>query len=124
MVTMEKNISILHLIDWNFPGAKTDELTHGFHPYPAKFIPQIPRNIIKLLSKEGDIVLDPFCGSGTTGVVAIRYKRKFVGIDSERKYLDELAIPRLKDEISQRKQRVLFNTSSIRENIAEYGILP
>jgi site-specific DNA-methyltransferase (adenine-specific) len=48
-------------------------------------------------SKEGDIVLDPFCGSATTGVVALRNNRKFVGIDLERTYLDRIAIPRIKD---------------------------
>lgn len=40
-------------------------LTHNYHPYPAKFIPQIPAEIILKLSKENDWVLDPFCGSGT-----------------------------------------------------------
>jgi len=50
--------------------------------------------IILSSSKEGDIVLDPFCGSATSGVVAIRHNRKFIGIDSEKKYLNELAKPR------------------------------
>jgi len=107
---------------WAINTPKNGEKKYGKHPTQKP--EALLERIILASSNEGDIVLDPFCGSGTTGVVAIRYKRKFVGIDSERKYLDELAIPRLKDEISQRKQRVLFNTSSIRENIAEYGILP
>ncbi len=46
-------------------------LTHGFHKYPAKFFPELPRWLIKRYSKEGGIVLDPFSGSGTTNVEAL-----------------------------------------------------
>src|SRR5262245_37955834 len=48
----------LEEIDWNFPGATTSYLTHGFHPYPAKFIPQIPNLLIQELSSVGDRVCD------------------------------------------------------------------
>jgi site-specific DNA-methyltransferase (cytosine-N4-specific) len=57
-------------------------LTHNFHPYPAKFIPQIPRNLILALSKEGDTILDPFCGGGTTLVEAILLDRNAIGVDT------------------------------------------
>ena len=36
----------------------------------------------------GDLILDPFCGSSTTGVVAVEEKRKYVGIDLEQEYLE------------------------------------
>ena len=39
-------------------------------------------------TKEGDVVLDPFTGSSTTGIAASAFKRKFIGIDMEKKYLD------------------------------------
>lgn len=58
--------------------------------------------IILANSNEGDTVLDPFCGSATTGVVAIKHNRKFVGIDLEKEYIDKFAIPRIKDELLQK----------------------
>lgn len=56
--------------------------THGIHPYPAKFIPELPREIISECTKERNIVLDPFCGSGTTLLEACIAGRKSIGIDS------------------------------------------
>ena len=56
-------------------------LTHGLHPYPAKFISQIPRALIEAYSSTGETVLDPMCGSGTTLVEAIASGRRAVGND-------------------------------------------
>ena len=72
----------LRSLDWDFADAKTDYLTHGLHPYPAKFIPQIPNALIQELSSVGDVVCDIFCGSGTTLVEALLLKRHAVGIDA------------------------------------------
>ena len=69
-------------IDWDFQDAKTNYLTHRIHPYPAKFIPQIPNALIQELSGVGDTVGDIFCGSGTTLVEALTLKRHAVGIDA------------------------------------------
>jgi len=79
---MEDTIEKLNKLDWGFDNAITDEWTHGIHPYPAKFIPQIPRTLIKALSKPGQTVLDPFCGGGTTLVEANVLGRDAVGIDT------------------------------------------
>jgi len=95
---------------WAINTPKNSEKRYGKHPTQKP--EALLERIILSSSNEKDIVLDPFCGSGTTGVVAVRYNRKFIGIDSEKKYLDELAIPRLKDEINQ---RTLF----VKENIYE-----
>lgn len=56
-------------------------LTHGLHKYPAKFFPELPRWLIRKYSKENDIVLDPFSGSGTTNLEALLNGRHSVGID-------------------------------------------
>jgi SAM-dependent methyltransferase len=72
----------LQNVDFDFAGSKTGFLTHGLHPYPAKFIPQIPERLILELSREGDIVADVFCGSGTTLVEALRLNRHAIGFDA------------------------------------------
>lgn len=72
----------LQEIDWDFEDADTGYLTHALHPYPAKFIPQLPNTLIQELSSVGDTVLDPFCGSGTSLVEALLLKRHAIGIDA------------------------------------------
>ena len=59
----------------------TTYLTHNFHPFSGKFIPQIPNLFIKQLSHEGEVVFDPFCGSGTTLAEAKLLGRYSVGVD-------------------------------------------
>jgi len=72
----------LEQLDWDFAGAKTDYLTHGLHPYPAKYIPQIPNALIQELSSVEETVADVFCGSGTTLIEALTLKRHAVGVDA------------------------------------------
>src|SRR5580700_1541342 len=76
------NAPHLHHLDFDFAGSKTGYLTHGLHPYPAKFIPQIPERLIRELSDEGDTVADVFSGSGTTLVEALILNRNAIGIDA------------------------------------------
>lgn len=69
---------------WSFPNVKPRDAlyaTHGYHRYPAKFIPQLVESLIKTYSKEGDLVLDPMGGCGTTLVEAKLNGRNSVGID-------------------------------------------
>jgi hypothetical protein len=70
-------IQTLERVDWDFPGSGTPlKSVHSLHRFPGNFIPQIPMYLIQLLSASGAWVLDPFCGSGTTGVEAIRLGRR------------------------------------------------
>lgn len=75
-------ISRLKEVDWDFSAAKTNYLTHSIHPYPAKYIPQIPNALIQELSHVGETIADIFCGSGTTLLEALQLKRNAVGIDA------------------------------------------
>lgn len=72
----------LKSVDWAFTKDDTGFLTHDLHPYPAKFIPQIPGHLISRLSRRGDLILDPFGGSGTTALEAIRLGRRALSIDA------------------------------------------
>ena len=56
-------------------------LTHGFHKYPAKFFPELPRWAIRRYSAPGDLVLDPMAGSGTVNVESLLAGRNSVAID-------------------------------------------
>ena len=70
--------------DWDFAhlGMKeTQDSTHFFHHWTAKFIPQIPRRVIERYAKPGDVVLDPFMGCGTTLVEAARLGHDAWGTD-------------------------------------------
>lgn len=55
--------------------------THGFHPYPAKYTPQLVNKYFNLYCKRGFTILDPFCGSGTTVVEGVLNGMDSVGID-------------------------------------------
>lgn len=70
--------------EWAFDDAgrsETNYITHGYHRYPAKFIPNIVKKIIDDYAKPGDIAVDPFGGCGTTIVEAKVSGRKSYGFD-------------------------------------------
>ncbi len=69
-------------LDWSFEDAAPSRDFHAIHPYPAKFIPQLPRQAIACLSEPGDLVVDPFSGGGTTALEALSADRRFFGIDA------------------------------------------
>jgi DNA modification methylase len=74
-------LATLRQRDWAFSEEDTTYLSHDIHPYPAKFIPQIPRNLIARLSLPGEKVWDPFGGSGTTALESVLLGRQAISSD-------------------------------------------
>ena len=69
-------------MDWTFQHDNTREFTHIYHDYPARMIPQIPRNLLKILEeKEGNILYDPYCGSGSSLVEGLLAGLNVIGTD-------------------------------------------
>lgn len=79
---------------WSMGTPKPSEKVHGKHP-TQKPIDLLKRVVLSSTNK-GDVILDPFSGSSTTGLAAVMNGRKFVGIDMDKKFLD-LSIKRFKD---------------------------
>ena len=80
---------------WRFPTEKASRVGH-----PSPFPVELPKRLIKLYTYKGDIVLDPFMGSGTTAVAAVETGRKYVGYDDKIKYCKR-AKHRIKRETSE-----------------------
>lgn len=68
---------------WTFNAESARRIGH-----PAPFPVDLPYRLIQLLSFTNDIILDPFIGSGTTGIAALKSSRKFVGFDTSQDYID------------------------------------
>ena len=85
---------------WAINTPKKGEKIYGKHPTQKP--ESLLERIILACTNEHDIVLDPFCGSATTGVVALRNNRNFVGIDEEKDYLKNMAVKRISDVIKQK----------------------
>ena len=64
---------------WDFRTADTKEYTHCFHTYPAMMIPQIARKLLNRYGVEGEWLLDPYCGTGTSLVEASLFGMHSVG---------------------------------------------
>lgn len=68
---------------WTFPAVNAKRIGH-----PAPFPIELPHRLINLYSYEGDVILDPFCGSGTTCIAAIQNNRHYIGYDINKDYID------------------------------------
>jgi site-specific DNA-methyltransferase (adenine-specific) len=88
---------------WSLTTPKKEEKVFGKHPTqkPEALLDRI----ILASTNPGDVVLDPFSGSATTGVSALAYGRKYIGIDSNEDYIRELAHPRL-TSVKRRKLKI------------------
>lgn len=81
---------------WYTSLTKPSEKKFGKHPTQKPI--EILDRIIRSSTKPNDIILDPFCGSSTTGIAALNNGRKYVGIDNHKEYL-ELSINRIMESI-------------------------
>jgi site-specific DNA-methyltransferase (adenine-specific) len=90
---------------WSIITPAKNEKKYGKHP-TQKPLKLLDRVIISS-TNPGDVVLDPFCGSATTGVSAVINGRSFIGIDSDVNFLQEMAIPRLKDANREWEARLI-----------------
>jgi modification methylase len=68
---------------WEFPAESANKVGH-----PAPFPLELPYRCIQLYTFKGDVVLDPFCGVGTTCLSAVQLKRNYVGYDTNKQYVD------------------------------------
>lgn len=68
---------------WTFPTESAKKIGH-----PAPFPIELPHRLINLYTYEEDVVLDPFCGSGTTCIAAIQNNRNYIGYDIVEEYVD------------------------------------
>jgi len=71
---------------WGISTPKNGEKKFGKHPTQKPI--ELLKRVIVASTKKGDVILDPFTGSSTTGIAANMLGRQFIGIDTEKKYLD------------------------------------
>ncbi len=90
---------------WSFNAPNGEEKEFGKHP-TQKPVALLDR-IILASTREGDLIFDPFSGSSTTGVAAIKNHRKFVGTELESEFIN-LSIARLKNMIVIRQSSLIF----------------
>jgi len=90
---------------WRFPPESAKKVGH-----PAPFPEELPYRCIQLYTFEGDVVLDPFAGSGTTCVAAIKTGRHFIGIEIEDKYV-RIAEKRIKEFATKKLTDFLVDPS-------------
>ncbi|MCW3129984.1 MAG: site-specific DNA-methyltransferase [Methanophagales archaeon] len=87
---------------WTFPAVSAKEVGH-----PAPFPVELPYRLIQLYTYQGEVVLDPFMGSGQTAISAIKTGRHYVGYDIEEEYV-KLAEKRIREFLIEYKSPKLF----------------
>jgi site-specific DNA-methyltransferase (adenine-specific) len=82
---------------WTFPAESAQRVGH-----PAPFPIELPYRLIQLYTFKDEVILDPFCGSGSTCIAAIKAGRHYIGYDSNGEYVD-LAERRIRNYKEQLK---------------------
>ena len=96
---------------WTFPG----QSKKGAGGHPAAFPVELPKRCIKLFSYVGDIVLDPFMGSGSTIIAAVQNNRKSIGIEIDEEYCD-IAKKRIFEETKFLNKKLLKRVTKAETN--------
>jgi len=94
---------------WTFPAEPAHKIGH-----PAPFPVELPYRLIQLYTFEGEVVLDPFIGSGQTAIAALKTNRHYVGYDIEEEYV-KLAERRIKEFLIVFRSPKLFDFSNKRD---------
>lgn len=102
---------------WSILTPKKWEKKFGKHPTQKPV--DLLKRIILASTKEGDVVLDPFTGSSTTGIAANLFGRKFIGIDREKKFLDlsikrKQELDKIKVEAKQADKKIMSPAEKIK----------
>ena len=111
--------------DWLFPicnGGERLKDENGDKVHPTQKPEALLHRVIMSSSKPGDVILDPFFGSGTTGAVAKRLGRNFVGIDREDKYINA-AIERIDAVETVKSPQLVVTTGKRAEPRVAFGAL-
>lgn len=101
--------------DWYLPLCSGSERlkSNGKKAHPTQKPEALLYRVLQASSNPGDIVLDPFFGTGTTGVVAKKLHRKWIGIEREKKYI-KLALKRIENTEVSRLERDVFDVTDPR----------
>jgi modification methylase len=121
----ELNEGIQMRSDWLFPicnGSERLKKLDGTKVHPTQKPESILHRILVATTKPGDIILDPFFGSGTTGVVAKKLGRQYIGIDQDRDYV-RAAEARLRKTIALDKESIITTPGKRAEPRVPFGIL-
>lgn len=93
---------------WEIPPESATRVGH-----PAPFPVELPKRLIELYTYEGDVVLDPFMGSGTTAVAALRTDRHYIGFETDKAYVDR-STERIEEETARLRRQASVATVPFR----------
>ncbi len=102
------------ILDFNSVNCRSGDRT----AHPSQKPAELMEHLIRTHTDEGDTILDPFCGSGTTGVACIRTGRNFIGIEINEEYAD---IARRRCEEAERQGDLFVNAPKPKHDQLEIG---
>ena len=94
---------MIEMNSWSIPGAFGNFRRFGRVGHPAPFPVELPYRLIQLYTFVGEVVLDPFCGSGSTCIAALKSGRHYIGYEIAEEYV-ELSEKRIADYHYEQEQ--------------------